>query len=204
MGRKDRAPQPAQSKAQSLFAPWRLSYMDLMAAKERDDKGGGTDASERVSGTGGASFLREYWLNPRDDEKNHVIVRTGTEQTGRGGLIMLNRYPYAGGHLLVCLGDGRPRLLDYDEAQRAELWSLTDLAVDLVERTLSPQGINVGVNQGMAAGAGVPGHVHVHIVPRWAGDVNFMAVCAHVRVIPSALEEMARRYREVWERVRKG
>ncbi len=150
-------------------------------------------------------FLRDYWLNPADDEKNHVIVRTGTEATppgGRGGLIMLNKYPYANGHLLVCLGESRGRLLEYSEAPRAELWSMVDLAVDLVERALNPQGVNIGVNQGHAAGAGVPEHVHAHVVPRWAGDVNFMSVCANVRVIPSALEEMARRMRGVWEEIK--
>jgi ATP adenylyltransferase len=157
-------------------------------------------------------------LNPGEDQKNHVIVRTGMPGTGaevgagagpapsddRGGLIMLNKYPYANGHLLVCLGESRGRLLDYSQAQRSELWSLVDLAVELVERALSPQGVNVGLNQGAAAGAGVPEHAHVHVVPRWAGDVNFMSVCAQVRVIPSALEDMARRMREAWAGVRGG
>jgi ATP adenylyltransferase len=173
-----------------LFAPWRLSYMKMLSAKDAPTASTGVQK--------GACFLREYWLNPADDEKNHVIVRTGTERTGRGGLILLNKYPYANGHVLVCLGEGRPRLLDYDEGQRQEFWSLVDLAVDLVERTLNPQGVNVGVNQGSAAGAGVPEHVHAHVVPRWAGDVNFMSVCANVRVIPGALEAMAGRMREAW------
>lgn len=147
-------------------------------------------------------FLRDYWLHPERDEANHVIVRTGRPGMDRGGLIMLNKYPYSNGHLLVCLGESRPRLLEYMPAQRAELWSLADLAVELCERTLAPQGVNLGMNQGNAAGAGVPEHVHVHVVPRWNGDVNFMSVVGNVRVIPSALEEMARRYREVWGTIR--
>jgi ATP adenylyltransferase len=73
-----------------------------------------------------------------------------------------------------------------------------------MELTLEPQGINVGVNQGRAAGAGVPQHLHVHLVPRWSGDVNFMAVVGQVRVIPGSLESMAKRYREVWGRMVKG
>jgi len=146
-----------------------------------------------------ACFLRAYWLDPSSDQSNHVIVRTGARGMDRGGLIMLNRYPYANGHLLVCLGEGRSRLLDYTQEQRAELWSLTDLAVELCERTLHPQGVNVGLNQGVAGGAGVPEHVHVHVVPRWHGDVNFITVVGQVRVIPSALEDMARRYRDVWK-----
>ncbi|HBS28225.1 MAG TPA: HIT family hydrolase [Phycisphaerales bacterium] len=188
-------PNTPSDHTQSISAPWRLSYMELLGAESAAPKPGGAPAK-------GSCFLRDNWLNPAGDEKNHVIVRTGTEALGRGGMILLNKYPYSNGHLLVCLGEGRPRLLDYDERRRGELWSLVDLAVDLCERALRPQGVNVGVNQGAAAGAGVPEHVHVHVVPRWAGDVNFTSVCAQVRVIPSALEDMARRYREAWTRLR--
>jgi ATP adenylyltransferase len=130
-------------------------------------------------------------LSPQDDQKNHVLVRNSH------GLILLNKFPYAGGHLLVALGDGRPRILDYAAHERARLWELVDIATDLMERTLEPQGINIGVNQGRAAGAGVPQHVHVHLVPRWGGDVNFMAVVGGVRIISAALERMAERYRAV-------
>lgn len=119
------------------------------------------------------------------------------------GMVMLNKYPYANGHLLVALGEARPRLVDYDASQRAALWSLVDLAADLMERTLHPQGINIGVNQGRAAGAGVPGHLHAHLVPRWNGDVNFITVVGQIRVIPAALEAMAERYRSVWATISK-
>jgi ATP adenylyltransferase len=170
----------------TLHAPWRLEYLEELGKKEKA-------AGDSVS-TG--CFIRDYWLNPAADEANHVVARTGE------GLVVLNRFPYANGHLLVALGEGRPRLLDYTPQQRAALWRLTDLATDLMERTLEPQGINIGVNQGRAAGAGVPQHLHVHLVPRWGGDVNFMAVVGKVRVIPSSLEVMAKRYREVWERMK--
>lgn len=177
----------------SLFAPWRMSYMTML-----ESAGQQAAAGQKQKGS---CFLRDYWLNPSDDARNHVIARTGTESTGKGGLIMLNKYPYANGHLLVCLGESRSRLLEYSESQRAEFWSMVDLAVDLVERALNPQGVNIGVNQGNAAGAGVPEHVHAHVVPRWAGDVNFMSACANVRVIPSALDEMAAKMREVWNEI---
>lgn len=136
-----------------------------------------------------------------------MVVRTGREELsarngGRGGLILLNRYPYTNGHLLVALGCSRMRLLDYAPEQRAELWSLVDLATDLVERVLGCQGVNIGINQGAAAGAGVPEHLHVHVVPRWSGDVNFMDVVGRVRIIPSALEEMHARMVAAWERIR--
>jgi ATP adenylyltransferase len=109
-------------------------------------------------------------------------------------MILLNKYPYANGHLLVALGEARPSLLDYDADQRAALWALVDRAMELMQRVLEPQGVNIGVNQGRAAGAGVPGHLHVHLVPRWSGDTNFMSVVGQVRVIPAALEAVYQRY----------
>jgi ATP adenylyltransferase len=115
-----------------------------------------------------------------------------------GGIVLMNLYPYANGHLLVALGEGRGRLLEYSAAQRAALWRLTDDALAVMERALEPQGVNIGVNQGRAAGAGVPQHVHVHLVPRWSGDVNFMTVVGEVRVIPSAPAVMAERFRAAW------
>lgn len=151
------------------------------------------DAREKSSGppaAGSGSFLLDYWKDPSGDAKNHVVVRTDT------GLILLNAFPYANGHLLVALGEARPTLLDYDPGQRASLWRLTEMATDLMQRTLDPQGINIGINQGRAAGAGVPQHLHVHLVPRWAGDANFMSVIGQVRVIPAAIEVMAERYRK--------
>ncbi|MCW5754770.1 MAG: HIT domain-containing protein [Phycisphaeraceae bacterium] len=142
------------------------------------------------------SFLRAYWLSPDDDRTNHVILRTAE------GLILLNAYPYANGHLLVALGEARPTLHEYTAIERAALWRLVDLAAAIMERALSPQGINIGINQGRAAGAGVPEHLHAHLVPRWSGDVNFMSVVGHIRVIPAPLEAMAARYARTIEAMR--
>lgn len=162
----------------ALFAPWRQDYVEKVDA-----------APVKQAGTG--SFLLDDWLAPALDERNHVVHR------GDHGLILLNKFPYTGGHLLVALGDPRPRLLDYSPAQRAALWSLVDLAADILDRALAPQGVNIGINQGRAAGAGVPQHLHVHLVPRWSGDVNFMAAVGQVRMIPASLEAMASRLRAV-------
>lgn len=174
-----------QTGPESLWAPWRLSYLESL------DEDGPAAPSEPPAPPG-ACFLADYFAHPEDDAKNHVIVRTDA------GLILLNRFPYANGHLLAALGEGRPRLMDYEPSQRAQLWSLAELAMDLMERTLRCQGVNLGINQGRAAGAGVPQHLHVHLVPRWAGDVNFMTTVGNVRVIPSSLEAMAERYRRTW------
>lgn len=179
------APTPGQSPTQPdaaplLQAPWRLQYLEKLDEKEKT--GGPPTAT-----TG--SFLLDAWRDPASDAKNHVILRSAT------ALILLNAFPYANGHLLVALGDPRPRLLDYTPDQRADLWRHVDLTTDLLERTLQPQGINLGINQGRAAGAGVPQHLHVHLVPRWGGDTNFISIVGQVRVIPSSLEVMAERFR---------
>ena len=142
------------------------------------------------------SFLTEYWRTPEQDAANHVIARVGAGATA--GMILLNHYPYSNGHLLVALGEGRSRLLEYTPEQRAALWALVDRAVELVETALRPQGVNIGVNQGLAAGAGVPTHLHAHVIPRWVGDVNFIDTVGNIRVIPSALSAMSERFREVW------
>ena len=111
-------------------------------------------------------------------------------------MVLLNRYPYANGHLLIALGEPRPTLLDYDPPQRAALWRLLEYGWALMNRALSPQGINMGINEGRAGGAGVPEHLHAHLVPRWSGDTNFITVVGSLRVVPSALEDTARRYRD--------
>lgn len=165
-----------------LHAPWRLRYLEELGRVEK------ADAARKARPDTGC-FIRDYWLTPDDDAANHVIERTDA------GMIFLNRFPYANGHLLVAMGESRTRLLDYSADDRAALWRLVDRATDLMERTLEPHGINVGLNQGRAAGAGVPQHVHVHLVPRWGGDVNFMTTVGEVRVIPSSLDAMYERYR---------
>lgn len=188
--------QATDPSPQVLHAPWRDAYLKGLKASESDPK---ADSGGHRSSS---CFLSEYWEQPDSDLENHVVARLG--EGDAAGMILLNRYPYANGHLLVALGEGRPRLLDYTPEQQAFLWGMVTMATDLIERTLEPQGLNIGVNQGRAAGAGVPGHLHVHLVPRWSGDVNFMTVVGQVRVNPAALENVARRYRETWERMRGG
>jgi ATP adenylyltransferase len=156
----------------ALWAPWRMQYLRQMG-----DDGGLAD------------FLCHCWQSPSHDRENHVIHRD--EQ----GLVMLNRHPYASGHLLVALGVARPRLLDYEPTQRIAFWSLVECAWELMQTALDPQGINMGINEGAASGAGLPGHLHAHLVPRWKGDVNFMGTIAGTRVIPANLDDMAALYR---------
>lgn len=173
----------------SLWAPWRLAYLRLLGTSAATARAG--LAPGETASTGDGDFLRAAWEHPELDVANHVVVRSDS------GLILLNRYPYANGHLLVALGEARPALLDYNAPQRGALWTLVEIAVELCRRTLDPQGVNVGINEGSAAGAGVPTHLHAHVVPRWNGDTNFMSVVGAVRVIPDSLERMAEEYRRV-------
>ncbi|NBX25585.1 MAG: HIT domain-containing protein [Planctomycetes bacterium] len=164
----------------NLWAPWRMAYIRGLEAEA---------AEARTAAVEGGNFLLSAWRHPELDPANLVVHRNAD------GLLMLNRYPYANGHLLVALGDARPRLLDYAPAARAAFWRLVDTATLLVERCMHPQGVNIGLNQGRAGGAGLPEHVHAHVLPRWNGDTNFMATVAGARVIPEALESVATAYR---------
>jgi ATP adenylyltransferase len=164
----------------NLWAPWRMAYLRSIAALPKDHAATPKDSN----------FFRTYWASPEDDEKNLVVLRTDQ------GMILLNRYPYANGHLLIALGEAAPTLADYDAKQRQIFWTLVDTASRLVRNTLNPQGLNIGVNEGSAAGAGVPEHLHAHVVPRWGGDTNFMTTVGGVRVSPDALESVASAYRE--------
>lgn len=160
---------------QDLWAPWRMAYLRELEANESDVRASGLSKT--------SNFLLAAWNDHGNEQAHHVIFRN------EYGLIMLNRYPYSNGHLLIALADPRPSLMDYSTEQRAQLWQLVDIAVELIECALHPQGVNVGLNQGRAAGAGLPEHLHVHVVPRWGGDTNFMATVGSVRVVPDSLEQ---------------
>jgi len=156
-----------------LWAPWRLEY--VQAAR------GGNDCIFCLG-------------EEADDEGRLVLLR------GRFCFIIMNRFPYSNGHLMVApmrhVAD--PGLLDSEEA--VELHRMTVYCRDILLKTCKAQGFNVGMNLGEVAGAGVVDHLHQHIVPRWAGDTNFMPVFADVRVIPQHLEATYRQLREMMAR----
>lgn len=174
---------------ETLWAPWRMAYLRELEKRAETATEGGDDGGTPPADPS-PNFLAAYWADAgADADAAHLIVHRG-----RHGMILLNRYPYAGGHLLVALGEPRPTLLDYAAEQRAALWRLVELASDLVQRAIDPQGINIGINQGRAAGAGLPEHLHVHLVPRWNADTNFITTVADVRVIPDSLQRMHETY----------
>jgi ATP adenylyltransferase len=156
-----------------LWAPWRLEYIQ------------GADEQE------GCIFCRAR--DGADDEG--LVVRRGEH-----ALVVLNKYPYAPGHVMVAplRHEGEFGELDADEA--LEIHRLASAALAALVETMRPQGFNLGWNLGRIAGAGIVDHVHLHVVPRWAGDTNFMPVLADVKVLPEALEDSRRKLAEAWPR----
>ena len=133
-------------------------------------------------------------LDQLTDEENLIVHR------GRSLFVMLNRYPYTSGHLMVIPNAHLDSLDMLDSETLAELMALTAKAVKVLRQEYQPQGFNVGINEGAAAGAGIEDHLHLHVVPRWSGDTNFMSAVADVRVLPEALEDTLRRVITRWNK----
>jgi len=152
-----------------LFAPWRMKYVEYVAIEPKR-----------------GCFLCEA-ARSKDDEKNFVLCRTDN------ALVMLNLFPYNTGHLLIApyrhVGD--VLLLNREEC--IDLINLLKVSLIVLRKTYSPDGFNIGVNIGSISGAGLEDHVHIHVVPRWKGDTNFMPIIANTKVIPEALEDTYRK-----------
>lgn len=155
---------------ESLHAPWRIEY--ILAPKPQ--------LAESLFTSIGQSS---------DDVSNFVIARDRTCYA------LLNRYPYTGGHLMVVPYKQSPDIDGLTDDEVSDLWKLVRRCIAALKREMKPDGFNVGINLGKVAGAGIVEHVHIHIVPRWGGDVNFMAVIADTSVVPQALTELAAKLR---------
>jgi ATP adenylyltransferase len=116
------------------------------------------------------------------DEENYVLHR------GQHNYVVLNRYPYSSGHLMIVPFEHVASLSEAREETAAEMMTLARRAEECLREAYRPDGLNIGMNLGASAGAGVAGHIHVHVLPRWSGDVNFMTSVAETRVLPEALE----------------
>ena len=145
-----------------IWAPWRMAYI----------------TSEKATGC----IFCEKPLQQRDAE-NHILWH------GTAAFVMLNRYPYNNGHLMVVPQAHVASLTDLPALQRAELFELTALCEQVLQQALHPDGFNIGMNLGAAAGAGIAEHLHMHVVPRWGGDTNFMTVVGELRVMPQHLDQ---------------
>lgn len=148
----------------TLWAPWRLDYIKTIAD-------GPTEC-----------FLCAGAKDAGHDQERMILAR------GEHAMLLMNRYPYVNGHMLVAPYRHVGELGELEIAERAEIMEWLVYGQQLLKNTMYAQGCNLGFNLGKCAGAGVPGHVHGHIVPRWAGDVNFISVVGQIKVIPQAVE----------------
>ena len=144
-----------------MFAPWRMEYL----VGEKQD---------------GCVFCK---CSIRCDD--YIVFE------GKTCFVMLNRFPYVNGHLMIIPGRHLSDIEELTSEERMEMFTLLDRSVKVLRETMQPQGFNVGMNLGKAAGAGIDEHVHLHILPRWEGDTNFMSVVGNVRVIPEDLATTA-------------
>lgn len=156
-----------------LWTPWRMAYIENNKPEE------GCVFCNRPSQT--------------DGPENLIVAR------GQRAYVILNLFPYTSGHLMIVPYAHQSSLELLDVATRTEMMELLSHAVEVLRSVYHPQGFNLGANIGELAGAGIAEHVHLHVVPRWAGDTNFMTALGDTRVIPESLEHTYHRVREGWE-----
>ncbi|MBN2380869.1 HIT domain-containing protein [candidate division WOR-3 bacterium] len=161
-----------------LWAPWRMSY--IRQALDGENKG------ECVLCKIGKAL-------PEKDEENLVLAR------GKHVFVVLNRFPYCNGHLMVTPYEHTSDLADLSDEMMVEMMRYTQRSIQTLKRTGNPDGFNVGANFGRVAGAGIETHLHYHVVPRWSGDTNFMPVLTDAKVLSQALEETWRELLEHWK-----
>ncbi len=172
-----------------LWADWRSAYV-----RGLDDPEVEPDPPANAP-QGHGSLFERILASGLSDEDALVVHR------GELASVLLNAYPYGSGHLLIVSNRAVERVSDLTDAEAAELWGLVDQAVRVVDDEYGAPGANVGLNQGSAAGAGVPDHLHVHVLPRWHSDTNFMTSIAETRVLPESLGDTWRRVSVAWARV---
>ena len=179
-----------------LWAGWRSEYVSSVPTAEQ--VGARSDPGAVEGGEG----------HPLDDPARCVFCRiaasgppsveNGVLWRGDTTFAVLNAYPYASGHLMVMPTRHVRSMDDLTGEEGAELWGALRSGVAALESAYGPEGVNVGANLGRAAGAGIPRHLHLHAVPRWGGDTNFMTAVAGVRVLPETLQDSWRRLRPAW------
>ena len=151
-----------------LWAPWRVKYVTKLAGKTKT-----------------CVFCK--MLKEKKDKKNYIVERT------QHSFSVLNIYPYNNGHVLILPKRHLDGLGKLTRIEREDLFDLLESTQKLLDKTMQPAGYNVGINLGRAAGAGFPGHLHIHIVPRWRGDVNFMPVIGDTKIISQSLTTLLSR-----------
>lgn len=150
--------------SKNIWAPWRMEYIGEI---------------DHLNAEG--CFLCRYWAQPEQDESHLVLWRS------EDAMVVFNRFPYTSGHMLVAPAGHIGQITDLGADMLGRLMQLTQDVVTLLRDIVKPQGFNIGLNLGKCAGAGLPGHLHIHVVPRWEGDTNFVPVLSGPRVMPQAL-----------------
>jgi ATP adenylyltransferase len=179
-----------------LWNGWRATYVQsggqLPGSGDEglDDEAG---ADSRPGGSG--SVFTRILASGLTDEETHIVYRGATV------FVICNRFPYSVGHLLVLPYREVGELEALEPAEATELWATVTSGVATLKAVYQPEGINVGINLGKPAGGSVSEHLHVHVVPRWTGDANYMTATANTRTIPEALDVTASRIREAWTAV---
>jgi ATP adenylyltransferase len=169
------------NRQEQLWAPWRLAFVSGEAAAEAAKVK--KPALDLLPGADPECFICRA-IADTADRRNLVVERTALS------IVILNRFPYNNGHLLTSPLVHKGRLDELADDEHLDLQHLLARYVNLLKRLLKAEGFNVGLNLGRAAGAGVPGHLHWHIVPRWSGDTNFMPAVGGVKVMPQALDAL--------------
>ena len=165
-----------------LWAGWRTSYISRVS----------DDAAELRPDDSGRSMFERLVQSDLPDEETFILWR------GPHCFAVLNAYPYGSGHLMVLPNRAAADLDDLRIEEAAELWGVVHDAVAAIRAAYRPDGVNVGLNLGAGAGAGVPDHLHVHCLPRWSGDTNFMTAVAETRVLPEPLAVTWDKLRAAW------
>lgn len=165
-----------------LWAGWRTSYIERL----------NTDDDEVRPDADGRSIFERLFASDLPKDETFILWR------GEHCFSILNAYPYGSGHLMVLPQRAVGDLADLEPAASAELWDGVQRAVAAIRTAYDPAGVNVGMNLGAAAGAGVPDHLHVHCLPRWAGDTNFMTTVAETRVLPEPLSTSWQKLHDAW------
>lgn len=155
-----------------LWSPWRMEYIQTSTPKDE------------------CPFCSALTSSTPSD---HFLVHKGEK-----AFVILNRYPYTTGHVLILPLEHRENMRELEPETRAEMMELINYALGVLEKIYHPEGFNIGLNMGEAAGAGIPKHLHWHIVPRWAGDTNYMTAVGDVRVMPETLQDTYQRIKTAW------
>ena len=153
----------------ALQAPWRMDYIRSL------DKS-----------AGGPCFLCQAAKSKDDAERRERLVLWTTPQS----VIVINRFPYTNGHILVSPLAHKAEMEELSDEETLDMQKQSAEVIRLLKRAMSPQGFNLGINLGRCAGAGLPGHLHQHVVPRWAGDTNFISIVGEVRIVPQAMTQL--------------